>query len=73
MKRIELKPTDNRKSFYGKCHVEEDQNKATLFSYGVRIATLDLITKEITKHDDFDYSATTKRHQRAFFNYYGIA
>lgn len=67
-----LTPVDNRKSFYNKCYVQEIDNEATLYSYDTKIATYNTLTGELTKTSAYNYSATTKRHQKAFFNYYGI-
>ena len=67
-----LKPVDGRKSFYDKCYVEVMNEKATLYSYNTKICTLNIETGEIEKFSAFNYSATTKRHQKAFFAYYGI-
>ena len=72
MKKFELTPQDGKKSFYGKCYVIEDGNTATLYSYGVKICDYNTITHELEKTKEFNYSQTTKRHQKAFFNYYGI-
>ena len=47
-------------------------NEATLYSYDTKIVTYNTLTGEITKTSFYDYSMTTKRHQKAFFNYYGI-
>lgn len=70
MRSYELKPVyDGRKSFYGKAVVVEDgEDCATLYSYGVPVCSYD------SKHgegmfmlmDKWDYSATTLRHVREF-------
>lgn len=41
IERYELNPTDSRKSFYGKCYVEEDTDTGdkTLYSYHTKIIT----------------------------------
>ena len=72
IKKFYLVPTDNRKSFYNKCYVQQIGNEATLYSYDTKIATYNTLTKELTKTSAYNYSMTTKRHQKAFFNYYGI-
>ena len=71
-KRIELSPIDGRKSFYGKAYAEKAGNYITLYSYNTKICTYNTETGEIIKHPAFDYSMTTKRHQRAFFYTFGI-
>ena len=67
-----LMPVDNRKSFYNKCYVETVGNFATLYSYNTKIVTYNTETKDVIKHSAYNYSATTKRHQRAFAAYYNI-
>lgn len=68
-----IEPIDGRKSFYGKCYVIEEGNRATLYSYGTVVVEIDTKTREIVKkYKAYDYSATTRRHQRAFFAAYGI-
>ena len=69
--RCELIPK-NRKSFYGKCYVEENGDIATLYSYDRKIMTYNKATKEVETTFYYDYSQTTKRHQTAFCEYYGI-
>lgn len=71
-KKFYLVPTDSRKSFYNKCFVEVVGNSATLYSYNAKIITYNTITGEIIKHPAYNYSQTTRRHQRAFCEYYGI-
>lgn len=72
-KKFYLTPTDNRKSFYNKCYVEVFGNEATLYSYNTKIETYNTATGELIKHPAYNYSATTKRHQRAFEAHYNIA
>lgn len=67
-----LSPVDGRKSFYNKCYVERMGKTATLYSYNTKICSYNTETKELTKFSAFNYSMTTKRHQKAFFEYYGI-
>ena len=69
---IYLAPVDGRKSFYNKCHVEESGGIATLYSYNTEIMSLNLNTREVEKFDAFNYSVTTRRHQRAFIAHYNI-
>lgn len=73
IKKIYLTPADSRKSFYNKCYVEIDGDLATLYSYNAKICTYNTRTGELEKHNAFNYSMTTKRHQNAFFNLYNIA
>ena len=68
-----LVPTDGRKSFYNKCYVITDGNTATLYSYDTRICAYNTESGELTKYSAYNYSMTTKRHQRAFFSYYRIS
>ena len=59
---------DSHRSFYGKAIVEEGEDCATLYSYGVPVCRYD------SKHGEgmfmlmgkWDYSATTLRHVREF-------
>lgn len=65
MKEYELKPTDSRKSFYGKAVVMvEDNGTETLFSYGTPILKR-LVSGELVKLWD-GWTATTGRHIKAF-------
>lgn len=62
--KIALNPTDGRKSFYGKCAVEERDGKYVLQSYETDVA-------KIGENGHFSrlwpgYSLTTMRHIRAF-------
>ncbi len=70
--KIELQPTDGRKSFYSKCFVEVINEHATLYSYNTRICEYNTETHELKKFSAFNHSQTTKRHQKAFFKLYGI-
>ena len=79
MNRYELKPTD-RKSFYGKAVVEIDEinGTRTLYSYDVKIMSVDDRTGELHRFWDgfaecgfngrttYKWSATTGRHIAAF-------
>lgn len=71
-KKFYLEPTDGRKSFYKKCFVEVFGPYATLYSYNTKIMTYNTITGELVKHYAYNYSMTTKRHQKAFVNFYDI-
>lgn len=73
IKRIELQPADGRKSFYGKCYVEIISNAATLYSYNTKIATYDTMTGDLEKFPAWNHSMTTRRHQKAFFEYFNIS
>lgn len=65
MRIYELRPTDERKSFYGKAVVMvEDNGTETLFSYGTPILKR-LVSGELVKLWD-GWTATTGRHIKAF-------
>lgn len=65
MKTYELKPTDGRKSFYGKAVVMvEDNGTETLYSYNTPIIKR-LVSGELVKLWD-GWTATTGRHIKAF-------
>lgn len=65
MKEYELKPTDGRKSFYGKAVVMvEDNGTETLYSYNTPIIKR-LVSGELVKLWD-GWTATTGRHIQAF-------
>lgn len=65
MSKYELKPTDGRKSFYGKAVVVvEDNGTETLYSYGTPIVKR-LVSGELVKMWD-GWTATTGRHIKAF-------
>ena len=72
IQRFTLVPNNGRKSFYGKCYVEKNGDTSTLYSYNVKIMSITVSTREIIKFKDYNYSQTTKRHQRAFCEYYSI-
>ena len=72
MKKFELVPMNGRKSFNHKAIVEENGSTATLYSYGAKICTLDLKTGAVEKFEDYDFSITTKTHQKTFFAFYGV-
>lgn len=61
----ELNPTDNRKSFYGKCYVEEESDGTkTLYSYNTPILK-QLKNGELVRLYD-SWTLTTGRHIKAF-------
>ena len=65
MRKYELKPTDGRKSFYGKAVVMvEDNGTETLYSYNTPIIKR-LVSGELVKIWD-GWTATTGRHIKAF-------
>lgn len=70
MKVFELKPINNRKSFYGKAEaIEKDNGDIELRSYNTIVARI--------KNGKFErlwsgYSATTMNHINAFISLYGI-
>lgn len=65
MSKYELKPTDGRKSFYGKAVViVEDNGTETLYSYGTPVIKR-LVSGELVKLWS-GWSATTGRHIQAF-------
>ena len=72
MKKFYLIPADGRKSFYGKCYVIEDGPEAILYSYDTKIMSYNKDSREVKTTSYYNYSLTTKRHQKAFCNYYGI-
>lgn len=65
MSKYELRPTDERKSFYGKAVVMvEDNGTETLYSYNTPIIKR-LVSGELVKLWD-GWTATTGRHIKAF-------
>ena len=65
MSKYELKPTDGRKSFYGKAVVMVENNGTeTLYSYNTPIIKR-LVSGELVKLWD-GWTATTGRHIKAF-------
>lgn len=71
MANFELKPTDNRKSFYGKAEVITKENgDIELKSYNTIVARI--------RNGNFErlwagYSATTMRHVNAFIDTFGVS
>lgn len=71
MKAYELKPTNNRKSFYGKASVIERENG------DIELRSYDTIVARI-RNGKFerlwsDYSATTMNHINSFLDTFGIS
>lgn len=65
MKRYELAPTDDRKSFYKKAFVEiQDDGTETLFSYDTAI--IERTSQGELKRLYDGWTATTGRHIKAF-------
>jgi hypothetical protein len=70
MKNYELKPTNGRKSFYGKAEViEKDNGDVELRSYNTIVARI--------RNGNFErlwsgYSATTMNHVNSFLDLFGI-
>lgn len=68
---LELKPTDGRKSFYGKAIVDvKDNGDKVLYSYNTPI--LRLTAKGELEKIWNGYSATTMRHINAFLDTFGV-
>lgn len=72
MEKIFTLVPENRTSFYGKCFVKEDGNIATLYSYEKKIMEYDKELGSVKVTQYFNFSQTTKRHQKAFCKFYGI-
>jgi len=70
MKIFTLNPVNNRKSFYGKCQVIEENGIAQLKSYETIVAEYDTNNKKMTVNGY--YSPTTATHINAFLDYYGF-
>ena len=62
--RYEREPTNCRKSFYGKCYVEEKDGVHKLYSYDTLVMSMDA-DKNLHRYWDGE-SATTMAHIRAF-------
>lgn len=72
MKICELKPTDSRKSFYGKAKViKKDNGETVLQSYETDVCKINSNGEFVRLWDG--YSATTMRHVNSFLNLVGIA
>ena len=61
---------DGRKSFYGKAHLIESDEKIELQSYDTIVATYHKNENKFVLHGD--YSPTTLRHQKEFANQLGF-
>jgi len=70
MKTFNLTPVNNRKSFYGKCQVIEENGIAQLKSYETIVAKYDTTNNKMTVFGY--YSPTTATHINAFLDYYGF-
>ena len=72
MKTFELTPVNGRKSFYGKCRVEEKNNTLTLKSYETNVAKYSKKTDSliITKNPEH-LTNTTLTHINAFLVHIG--
>lgn len=75
MKTFHLIPVNDRKSFNGKCHVNEYTNNdgdhySDLISYGIRVASYDHEYDEMSVYGW--YSNSTMAHINAFLDFYGF-
>ena len=70
MKIFELNPVNNRKSFYGKCQIIEENGIARLQSYQTIVAEYDINNKKMRVNGY--YSLTTATHINAFLDFYGF-
>lgn len=61
---------DSRKSFYGKAHLIESDEKVELQSYDTIVATYHKNENKFVLHGD--YSPTTLRHQKEFASQLGF-
>ena len=69
----ELKPTNGRKSFYGKAKILENETMYILVSYNTNIATCFKKSKKfIINPDESLLSKTTLSHIRAFQEWNGL-
>lgn len=67
MSLFELHPIDNRKSFYGKAHVYQENGRYILRSYELDIAEFNPITCVVTRYRGLNYySRTSNRHFASF-------
>lgn len=71
MTTFELTPVNNRKSFYGKCRVEQENGVSYLRSYQTIVAEYNHETKKMVVNGY--YSPTTASHVNAFLDHYGFA
>lgn len=61
---------DNRKSFYGKARVDDNNGEKTLYSYNTPVAKIS--NGEVTLLDKWDSSQTTLRHVKEFLKQNGF-
>lgn len=66
----ELIPTNNRKSFYGKAKVINNDDTIELLSYNTIVAIYNKNNKELTINGE--YSNTTTTHIKSFKNYLNL-
>ena len=69
-KEFELKPNNNRKSFYGKAKVVTDNGISDLISYTTKVASYNHFTNKMFVFGWF--SNTTARHINAFLEYFNF-
>jgi hypothetical protein len=70
MNTFELIPINGRKSFGGKCRVEEEYGISYLYSYDTKVAHYNHETNKMTVNGW--YSSVTATHINAFLAYYGF-
>lgn len=71
MKKYDLPCYDTHKSFYGKAHVLEDENKRFLQSYDTVVCSLEYTEKGVYFVQLWGgYSATTMRHINSFLKHF---
>jgi len=66
---FQLDPVNGRKSFYGKCKVEDDGKVARLTSYATVVAAYDHEANKMVVYGW--YSGTTASHINAFLVHFG--
>ena len=67
---FELKPVNNRKSFYGKAKVITKNGISDLISYSTKVASYNHITNKMSVFGW--YSNTTASHINSFLQYFGF-
>ena len=67
---FELKPNDNRKSFYGKAKVVTDNGISDLISYTTKVASYNHFTNKMSVFGWF--SNTTAKHINSLLNFHGF-
>lgn len=73
MKKFELTPTNGRKSFNGKCRVEQSGGISTLLSYNTKVAQYNHSENVISlSNNPKHFSNTTCTHINAFIELYGF-